>query len=57
MESFNSAMAVRFRKHILTNRLPICNRCCGLYMTNPARKFEQKVSNLGLSKEVTVHYR
>jgi MoaA/NifB/PqqE/SkfB family radical SAM enzyme len=57
MESFNSDMAVRFRKYILTNRLPICNRCCGLYMTNPARKFEQKARrNLGLSKKVTVHY-
>jgi MoaA/NifB/PqqE/SkfB family radical SAM enzyme len=57
MESFNSEMAVRFRKHILTNRLPNCNRCCGLYMTNPARKFEQKARrNLGLSKKVMVHY-
>jgi len=57
MESFNSEMAVKFRKYILTNRLPICNRCCGLYMTNPARKFEQKARrNLGLSKNVTVHY-
>ena len=57
MESFNSAMAVSFRKHMLTNRMPICNRCCGLYMTNPARKFEQKARrNLGLSKKVMVHY-
>jgi MoaA/NifB/PqqE/SkfB family radical SAM enzyme len=57
MESFNSDMAVKFRKHILSNRLPICNRCCGLYMTNPARKFEQKARrNLGLDKKVTVHY-
>jgi MoaA/NifB/PqqE/SkfB family radical SAM enzyme len=57
MESFNSEMALRFRKYILTNRLPICNRCCGLYMTNPARKYEQKVRrNLGLSKKVMVHY-
>jgi MoaA/NifB/PqqE/SkfB family radical SAM enzyme len=57
MESFNSEMAVRFRKYILTNRLPICNRCCGLYMTNPARKFEQKARrNLGLSKKVMAHY-
>ena len=57
MESFNSEMAVRFRKYILSNRLPICNRCCGLYMTNPARKFEQKArSNLGLDKNVIVHY-
>ena len=57
MESFNSAMAVKFRKHILQNRFPICNRCCGLYMTNPARPFEQKARRrLGLAKEVTVHY-
>ena len=57
MESFNSEMAVKFRKYILSNRLPICNRCCGLYMTNPARKFEQRArKNLGLRKDVTVHY-
>ncbi|HEY6231997.1 MAG TPA: radical SAM protein [Pyrinomonadaceae bacterium] len=57
MESFNSEMAVRFRKHILQNRFPICNRCCGLYMTNPARPFEQRARRrLGLRKEVTVHY-
>jgi MoaA/NifB/PqqE/SkfB family radical SAM enzyme len=57
MESFNSETSIKFRKYILTNRLPICNRCCGLYMTNPARKFEQKARrNLGLGKKVTVHY-
>jgi MoaA/NifB/PqqE/SkfB family radical SAM enzyme len=57
MQSFNSAVAVKFRKHILQNRFPICNRCCGLYMTNPARPFEQKARRrLGLPKEVTVHY-
>jgi MoaA/NifB/PqqE/SkfB family radical SAM enzyme len=57
LESFNSEVAVKFRRHILTNRLPICNRCCGLYMTNPARSFEQKARrNLGLTKEVNVHY-
>lgn len=57
MESFNSEMAIRFRKHMLTNRLPICNRCCGLYMTNPARPFEQKARRrLGLSKKVVTHY-
>jgi len=57
MESFNSEMAIKFRKHILRNRFPICNRCCGLYMTNPARRFEQKARrNLGLPKEVIVHY-
>ncbi len=57
IESFNSEVSVKFRKHILRNRFPICNRCCGLYMTNPARPFEQKARRkLGLSKEVTVHY-
>lgn len=57
LESFNSEVAIRFRKYILLNRLPICNRCCGLYMTNPARKFEQKARrNLGLDKKVMVHY-
>ena len=57
MESFNSEMAIKFRKHILTNRFPICNRCCGLYMTNPARPFEQKArKNLGLPKQVTTHW-
>lgn len=57
MESFNSEMAVKFRKYILTNRMPICNRCCGLYMTNPARSFEQKTRrNLKLGKKVMTHY-
>ena len=56
MESFNSELAVKFRKHMLSNRLPICNRCCGLYMTNPARPFEQKARRrLGLPKEVATH--
>ncbi len=56
MASFNSEMAVKFRKHMLGNRLPICNRCCGLYMTNPARPFEQKARRrLGLPKEVNTH--
>jgi MoaA/NifB/PqqE/SkfB family radical SAM enzyme len=57
MEAFNSETAVRFRKHILHNRMPICNRCCGLYMTNPARPYEQKARrNLGLPKEVATHW-
>jgi len=57
MECFNSDMAVKFRKHILTNRFPICNRCCGLYMTNPGRSFEQKArQNLGLPKQVATHW-
>jgi MoaA/NifB/PqqE/SkfB family radical SAM enzyme len=57
MEAFNSEMSIKFRKHMLTNRLPICNRCCGLYMTNPARPFEQKARrNLGIPKEVATHW-
>jgi MoaA/NifB/PqqE/SkfB family radical SAM enzyme len=56
IESFNSPMAIKFRKHMLRNRLPICNRCCGLYMTNPARPFEQRArKNLGLPKQVQTH--
>ena len=56
MESFYSEVAVQFRKYNLTNRMPICNRCCGLYMTNPARKFEQKArKRLALPKQVTTH--
>lgn len=52
-EVFNSREAVKFRKHMLRNRFPICNRCCGLYMTNPGRPYEQKVrQKLGLGKEV-----
>ncbi|HEY0723586.1 MAG TPA: hypothetical protein VGD41_06345, partial [Pyrinomonadaceae bacterium] len=54
---FNSPMAIKFRKHMLTNRLPICNRCCGLYMTNPARVFEQKArKRLALPKQVNTHW-
>jgi MoaA/NifB/PqqE/SkfB family radical SAM enzyme len=57
MNAFNSELSIKFRKHMLTNRLPICNRCCGLYMTNQARPFEQKARrNLGLPKEVNVHW-
>jgi MoaA/NifB/PqqE/SkfB family radical SAM enzyme len=57
MTAFNSEMAVKFRKHILHHRMPICNRCCGLYMTNPARPYEQKARrNLGLPKEVATHW-
>jgi MoaA/NifB/PqqE/SkfB family radical SAM enzyme len=56
LESFNSEMSVKFRKHMIGNRLPICNRCCGLYMTNPARPFEQRARrHLGLPKEVNTH--
>ena len=57
MESFNSETAIKFRKHMLTNRLPICNRCCGLYMTNPARPFEQKArKKLRLPQHVNAHW-
>ena len=57
IESFNSDVAIKFRKHMLSNRLPICNRCCGLYMTNPARSFEQKARRrLALPKTVTTHW-
>jgi MoaA/NifB/PqqE/SkfB family radical SAM enzyme len=57
MEAFNSEMSIKFRRHMLTNRLPICNRCCGLYMTNPARPYEQKARrNLGIPKEVATHW-
>jgi MoaA/NifB/PqqE/SkfB family radical SAM enzyme len=54
---FNSEQTIRFRKYILRNRLPICNRCCGLYMTNAARGFEQRARrNLHLGTHVAVHY-
>jgi MoaA/NifB/PqqE/SkfB family radical SAM enzyme len=57
MNCFNSDVAIKFRKHMLTNRLPICNRCCGLYMTNRARPFEQKArKRLGLPRQVTTHW-
>ena len=57
MEAFNSDMSVRLRRHILTNRLPICNRCCGLFMSYSARPHEQKARRrLGLDKRVAVHY-
>jgi MoaA/NifB/PqqE/SkfB family radical SAM enzyme len=57
VNAFNSEMAIKFRKHMLTNRLPICNRCCGMYMTNPARSFEQKARRrLALPKQVNPHW-
>ncbi len=55
-KAFNSEVTIRFRKHILNHRLPICNRCCGLYMTDPGRGDERKVRrNLGLG-EVQAHF-
>ena len=55
--AFNSDTTIAFRKHILDNRFPICNRCCGLYMTQPARPHEQRVRRrLGLGTGVRVHW-
>jgi len=39
--ALNSETSVKFRRHILGNRMPICNRCCGLYMSYSGRSFEQ----------------
>jgi len=48
-EALNSGISVQFRKHILHHRLPICSRCCGLYVNTAARPYEQKVRRkLGL---------
>lgn len=56
-EAFNSQLTIKFRKHILHHRFPICNRCCGLYMPWHARRHEQTVRRkLGLAKNITVHY-
>jgi hypothetical protein len=41
--ALNSEVSVKFRRHILHNRMPICNRCCGLYMSHHGRKAEQSV--------------
>ena len=55
--AFNSETTIKFRKHILHNRFPICNRCCGLYMTKPGRPFEQRArERLGLTKVVATHW-
>jgi MoaA/NifB/PqqE/SkfB family radical SAM enzyme len=54
--AFNSEVSLRFRRHILGNRLPICNRCCGLYMTRHARPQERRVRRrLGLGP-VQAHF-
>lgn len=56
INALNSEQSIRFRRYILNNRLPICNRCCGLYMTRPARAFEQRARrNLGLPNRVMTH--
>ena len=54
-QAFNSEVTIRFRRYILNNRLPICNRCCGLYMTDLARPYEQRSRRrLGLNEPVQV---
>jgi MoaA/NifB/PqqE/SkfB family radical SAM enzyme len=55
--AFNSRMSIQFRKHMLHNRFPICNRCCGLYMTFQGRPQEQRVRRkLRIDKKVTAHF-
>jgi MoaA/NifB/PqqE/SkfB family radical SAM enzyme len=57
LPAFNSEVSVKFRRHILKNRMPICNRCCGLYMTNLARPREQRARRrLGLGKQVLTRW-
>src|SRR5262245_45669092 len=57
MQALNSNQSTRFRRYILGNRLPICNRCCGLYMTQAARSAEQRARrNLRLPKQVATHW-
>lgn len=54
--AFNSELSLRFRRHLLSNRLPICNRCCGLYMTRHGRPEERRVRRrLGLAP-VRAHF-
>lgn len=53
LEAFNSEKAVALRRHVLHSRLPICNRCCGLYITYDGRKHEQKARRaLGLGTQI-----
>jgi MoaA/NifB/PqqE/SkfB family radical SAM enzyme len=53
MSAFNSPHSIELRKHVLNNRFPICNRCCGLYITYAGRRFEQRARrNLGLTAPV-----
>lgn len=55
--AYNSPRAIEFRKHLLHHRMPICNRCCGLYMTEQGRPFEQRARRrLGLSRAVQTHW-
>ncbi len=54
MNAFNSEITIKFRKHILSHRFPICNRCCGLYMTKSGRPYERKVRRkMGLNKPIS----
>jgi MoaA/NifB/PqqE/SkfB family radical SAM enzyme len=48
--AFNSPTSIRFRQHLLEQRMPICQRCCGLYMNHSARRIEQQARRrLGLA--------
>jgi MoaA/NifB/PqqE/SkfB family radical SAM enzyme len=53
--AFNSETSIRFRQHLLEQRMPICQRCCGLYMNHAARKAEQRArGRVGLPRTVEV---
>jgi MoaA/NifB/PqqE/SkfB family radical SAM enzyme len=53
MNAFNSERSIALRRHILNNRFPICNRCCGLYITYAGRPYEQRARrNLGLGRSI-----
>jgi MoaA/NifB/PqqE/SkfB family radical SAM enzyme len=53
LEAFNSEQAVALRKHVLNNRFPICNRCCGLYITYAGRPYERSARRkLGLDPRI-----
>ena len=53
--AFNSETSIRFRQHLLEQRMPICQRCCGLYMNHAARRIEQRArTRLGLPLTVKV---
>jgi MoaA/NifB/PqqE/SkfB family radical SAM enzyme len=53
MDAFNSEQSVALRKHVLNNRFPICNRCCGLFVTYPGRSHERRARRkLGLGSGI-----
>jgi MoaA/NifB/PqqE/SkfB family radical SAM enzyme len=53
--AFNSETSIRFRKHLLEQRMSICQRCCGLYMNHAARRVEQRVrTRVGLPLTASV---